>query len=124
MCSADDYEADDNHDEEEYHQDEVVNDAHVSGRTQESEGFKTTPIKQSPLLTSVSPPVVDSTSQLTTGPSPVQTVDSSSAQNTPPTTSSPAQTTTANILQNTPSVTPTPSIAPSAPESAPATEVN
>ncbi|XP_026796703.3 E3 ubiquitin-protein ligase TRIM63 isoform X1 [Pangasianodon hypophthalmus] len=112
--TRDDDEAGDNHDEED-HEDEVVNDARVSGRTQES-GLKTSPVKQSPILTPDSLPVVDSASQLITGPSSAQTLDSSSAQNTPPTTSTPAQTTTTSISQNTSSVTPTPSTAPSAPE--------
>ncbi|MCJ8744959.1 hypothetical protein PDJAM_G00124670 [Pangasius djambal] len=99
--TRDDDEAGDNHDEEEDHEDEVVNDARVSGQTRESPD---------------SQPVVDSASQLITGPSSAQTLDSSSAQNTPPTTSTPAQTTTTSISQNTSSVTPTPSTAPSATE--------
>ncbi|XP_026796704.1 E3 ubiquitin-protein ligase TRIM63 isoform X2 [Pangasianodon hypophthalmus] len=63
--TRDDDEAGDNHDEED-HEDEVVNDARVSGRTQES-GLKTSPVKQSPILTPDSLPVVDSASQLITG---------------------------------------------------------
>lgn len=120
---ADDDEAGDNHDEEEDNKNEVVNDAHASCRTQESEGFKTSPVKKSPILTPDTPPVVDSTYQVTTGPRPAQILDSSSAPNTPPSTSIPAQTTTTSMSQNISSVTPTSSTAPSAPEDT-ATEVS
>ncbi|XP_053507637.1 tripartite motif-containing protein 55a [Ictalurus furcatus] len=114
--TRDDDEAGDNHDEEEDHEDEVVNDVRVSGQTQETEGLKTPALKQTPILTPDSPQVVDSTSQLTAGLSPAQTLDLCSAQNTPPTTSTPAQTTTTRMSQNTSSVTPTPNTAPSTPE--------
>lgn len=123
---ADDDEAGNKHDEEEDHEDhedEVVYDIRVSGLTHESEGLNTSPVKQSPILTPDSPPVVDSLSQLTTGPSPAQILDSSSAQTTPPTISNPAQTTITSISQNTSSVIPTPSTASSTSEST-GTEVN
>ncbi|XP_060761918.1 E3 ubiquitin-protein ligase TRIM63-like [Neoarius graeffei] len=115
--TRDDNEAGHDHDEEEEdHEDEVVNDTCVSGLTHESEGLKTSPFKQSPILTPDSPPVVDSVSQLSTGPSPAQILDSSSSQTTPPTTSNPAQTTITSMSQNTSSVTPTTSTTPSTSE--------
>ncbi|KAF4076645.1 hypothetical protein AMELA_G00217490 [Ameiurus melas] len=114
--TRDDDEAGDNHNEEEEHEDEVVNDVRVSGQIQETEGLKIPVVKQTHILTPHSPQVVDSTSQLTAGPSPAQTLDSSSAQNIPPTISTPAQTTTTRMSQNTSSVTPTPNTAPSTPE--------
>lgn len=118
LWSADD----DGADEEEDHEIQVVNDASVSSWTQESEEFKTSPVKQSPILTSVSQPVEDSASQLTVAPSPAQTVDSSSTQNTLLSTSTTVQTKSTSMSQNISSVTPTPTD-PSAPEKT-ATEVN
>ncbi|KAI5092943.1 tripartite motif-containing protein 55 [Silurus meridionalis] len=113
---GDDNEDGDSNDEEE--EDEVVNDAHISGRTQEPEGLNTSPVKQSPFLTPSSPSVADTAPQLTSGLSPALTLDPSAAQNTPPIT----QTMTTNMAQNISSVTPTPSTAPSTLENT-ATEV-
>lgn len=119
MWSADDDEAGDIHDEAEDHENEVVNDTGVSGWTQGSEGFKTSSVKQNPVLNSDTQPVVDSVSHLTAAQSAAQTVDSSSTQNTPPTT---VQAKTTSMSQSTSSVTPTPSTDPSLPENT-ATEV-
>lgn len=121
--SADDDEAGNYHDDEEGNEDEMVNDAYFSGQTRESEGFKTSLIKQSPILMPNSPPVVDSTSQLAAGPSSGQIMESSSVQNIPPPTSTSAQATTSNMSQNTSPFPLTPSRAPSASENI-ATEVN
>ncbi|XP_060728501.1 tripartite motif-containing protein 55a [Tachysurus vachellii] len=107
---------DDGADEEEVLEIQLVNDASVSSWTQESEEFKTSPVKQSPILTSVSQPVEDSASQLTAAPSPAQTVDSSSTQNTSLSTSTTVQTKSTSMSQNISSVTPTPTTDPSAPE--------
>ncbi|KAK3513707.1 hypothetical protein QTP70_028902 [Hemibagrus guttatus] len=114
--TKDDDGAGDNHDEAEDHEHEVVNDTGVSGWTQESEGFKTSSVKQNPILNSDSQPVVDSISQLTAAQSAAQTVDSSSMQNTPPTTSTTAQTKPTSMSQKTSSVIPSPSTDPSTPE--------
>lgn len=123
--SVDDDEAGNYHDDEEGNEDTMVNDAYFSGQTQESEGFKTSLIKQSPILMPNSPPVVDSTSQLAAGPSSGQIMDSSSVQNIPPptSTSTSAQATTSNMLQNTSPFPLTSSRAPNALENM-ATEVN
>ncbi|XP_058273938.1 tripartite motif-containing protein 55a isoform X1 [Hemibagrus wyckioides] len=114
--TKDDDGAGDIHDEAEDHENEVVNDTGVSGWTQGSEGFKTSSVKQNPVLNSDTQPVVDSISQLTAAQSAAQTVDSSSTQNTPTTTSTTVQTKTTSMSQSTSSVTPTPSTDPSMPE--------